>query len=363
MIDGFRPRRLALGERRQRAVARQLQALLLDVPVGDLAAHLLVPDRRPVLEVGVARQLHQLVDIEAARRQADRQPLVHQGGERGLPALAHLAQALAVGNAHVGEEHLVEVGAARHLLDRPHLDARRLHRQEEHGEAGVLGHVGIGAGDDDAVVAVVRARGPHLLAVDHPTLAVPLGPRADAGHVGARRRLGEQLAPHFLAVQRRLDVALEMLGRGIGHHGGDAHAQPDVEEAQRHQVVRLFLLVDHLQDGRAAAAAILLRPGDAGVARLGLLVLPLLGFLEQLRIVVAGAEALLVVALARGVGIEPGAHFLAERGFFRRVVEIHGFLQNSVIPTGAKRSGGTSSCGWRRMTRSLHYGPAALRSG
>ena len=337
MIEDSGPRRLALGERRQGAVARQLQPLLLDVPVGDLAAHLLVLDRRSVLEVGVARQFHQLVDIEAARRQADRQPLVHQGGERRLPALAHLAQALAVGDAHVGEEHLVEVGAARHLLDRPHLDARRLHRQEEHGEAGVLGHVGIGAGDDDAVVAVMRARGPHLLAVDHPALAVTLGAGADAGHVGARRRLGEELAPHFLAVQRRLDVALEMLGRGIGHHGGNAHAEPDVEEAQRHQVVRLFLLVDHLQDGRAAAAAIFLRPGDAGVAGLGLLVLPLLGFLEQLRIVVARAEALLVVALARGVGVEPGAHFLAEGGFFGRVVEIHGFLRRAVTPRSSVR--------------------------
>ena len=336
MIEDSGPGVWPLRERRQRAVARQLQPLLLDVPVGDLAAHLLVLDGRSVLEIGVARQFHQLVDIEAARRQADRQPLVHQGGERGLPALAHLAQALAVGDAHVGEEHLVEVGAARHLLDRPHLDARRLHRQEEHGEAGVLGHVGIGAGDDDAVVAVMRARGPHLLAVDHPALAPirqfgALGAGADAGHVGARRRLGEELAPHFLAVQRRLDVALEMLGRGIGHHGGNAHAQPDVEEAQRHQVVRLFLLVDHLQDGRAAAAAIFLRPGDAGVARLGLLVLPLLGFLEQLRIVVARAETLLVVALARGVGVEPGAHFLAEGGLVGRVVEIHGFLRHAAF--------------------------------
>jgi hypothetical protein len=38
------------------------------------------------------------------------QALVHQRGERHLPAGAHRAQALAVGDAHVGEEHLVEVG-------------------------------------------------------------------------------------------------------------------------------------------------------------------------------------------------------------------------------------------------------------
>ena len=44
----LRPRRLALRQRGQRAIARQLQALLLDVPVGDLAADLLVADRRRI---------------------------------------------------------------------------------------------------------------------------------------------------------------------------------------------------------------------------------------------------------------------------------------------------------------------------
>ncbi len=59
---------------------------------------------------------------------------------------------------------------------------------------------------------VVRARGPDLLAVDHPVVAVALGLGADAGHVGPGGRLGEELAPHFLAVQRGLHVALQMLG-------------------------------------------------------------------------------------------------------------------------------------------------------
>src|ERR671913_33147 len=75
-------------------------------------------------------------------------------------------------------------------------------------------------------------------------------------------------------------------------------------------------------------AAIFLGPGDARVARLGLLVLPGLGLLQELGVVVAGAEALPVVALARGVGVEPGAHFLAEGGFFGSVVEVHVVLQS-----------------------------------
>jgi len=175
----------------------------------------------------------------------------------------------------------------------------------------------------------MRAGGPDLLAIDHPAPirslgAVALGAGADAGHVRAGRRLGEELAPHFPPVQRRLHVALELVRRGVGHHGRDAHAEADVEEAQRHEIVRFLLLVDHLQDRRSPAPAILLGPGDAGIACLGLFILPGLGLAQQLGIVAAGAKALLVVALAGGVGVEPGAYFLAKGGFFGRIVEIHG---------------------------------------
>src|SRR5262249_32739701 len=113
-------------------------------------------------------------------------------------------------------------------------------------------------------------------------------------------------------------------------------------EAQRREVVRLFLLVDHLQDGRGAAAAIFLGPGDAGVTGRRLPVLPGLGLLQEIGIVAAGAEAALVVALARGVGVEPGAHLLAERGFFRRVVEVHDLLLHLLPPLSrTPRRGGS----------------------
>ena len=285
-----------------------------------------VADRRTVLELGTARQLEQLVDVEPARGHAHGQPLVHQGGQRRLPAVADLAQALRIGHAHVGEEHLVEVGAAGDLLDRPRLDTRALHVQEEHGQPLVLGHIGVGAGDDDAPVAVMRAGGPDLLAVDDPVVAVALRLGADARDVGTGGRLGEELAPDLLAVKRRLHVALELVLGRVGHHRGNAHAQADVEEAQRYQEVRFLLLVDHLLDRRAALTAIFLRPGDARVAGGGLLGLPLLGRFQEAGIIDAGAIGLLVVALALGVGLEPFAHLGAEGGFLGGIVEVHGSL-------------------------------------
>ena len=64
-------------------------------------------------------------------RAADRHPLVHERGERHAPAVADVAEALGVGDADVGEVHLVELGLARHLTQRPHLDAGRLHVDDE----------------------------------------------------------------------------------------------------------------------------------------------------------------------------------------------------------------------------------------
>ena len=90
-------------------------------------------------------------------------------------------------------------GAAGHLAQRPHLDAGRLHVDDEAGEAAVLRLVGIGAADDLADVAVLRAGRPHLLTGDHPLVAVALGPGLETGEVGARARLAEQLAADDVA--------------------------------------------------------------------------------------------------------------------------------------------------------------------
>jgi hypothetical protein len=83
---------------------------------------------------------------------ADRHALVHQRGQRHVPAVIDRAEPLRVRDHDIGKVDLVEVGLAAGLLDRPHLDARALHVQEEHGEALVLGDVRIGARQQDAVI-------------------------------------------------------------------------------------------------------------------------------------------------------------------------------------------------------------------
>src|SRR2546429_608956 len=76
--------------------------------------------------------------------------------------------ALIVCDVHVGEEDLVESFGAVDLLERTHLDARSAHVDDERGDAAVLRRFRIGARDDEAPFAVVRARRPDLLSVENP---------------------------------------------------------------------------------------------------------------------------------------------------------------------------------------------------
>ena len=69
---------------------------------------------------------------------ADRDPLVHQRRHRHGPALADVADPVGVRDPGVGDEHLVELGVAGDLPQRPDLDAGLLHVEREVGQPLVL---------------------------------------------------------------------------------------------------------------------------------------------------------------------------------------------------------------------------------
>ncbi len=166
----------------------------------------------------------------AAGAGTDRVALVHQGGERRPPALALGADAVGVGHSDVGHVDLVELGLAGDLAQRPHLDALALHVEREVGHALVLGRVGVGAGDEHAVVGEVGQGVPHLLAIHDPLVAVTDRTGAEAGEVGAGARLAEELAPLLLAGEHRAEEALLL---GVVAVGDDRRAGEEHEELRR----------------------------------------------------------------------------------------------------------------------------------
>ena len=69
---------------------------------------------------------------------ADALAFVCQRGHRHRPAVVGRPDDVLVRHHRVGEEHLVEGGAAVHLLERAHVDARLVHVDDEVGDALVL---------------------------------------------------------------------------------------------------------------------------------------------------------------------------------------------------------------------------------
>ena len=174
----------------------------------------------------------------------------------------------------------------------------------------------------------MRARGPDLLAVDDPVVALLLGAGAQAGDVGAAGRLRKQLAPDLLAGGELRQIVPLVLLAAERHHGRAAHALADLERLRQLAVDALFLLPDHLLDRRGAAAAIFLWPMQAGPAAFGLLLLPGLADLDDVVVLQPDAAERglrqLRLQLLRRVGVDPFARRGAELGFLRGIIEIHG---------------------------------------
>src|SRR5439155_11960866 len=171
------------------------------------------------------------------------------------------------------EEDLVELGAARQLPERPDGDARRLHVDDEIGDAAVLRRRRVGAGEADRPAREPREARPDLLPRETVAVALALGPGADGGQVGAGAGLAEELTPDLLGREDLRDEAALLRLGAVPHE-----RRADVVDA--HLVDQLgslracgLVVVDRLLDRRCARAAVLGRPGEpapAGAMQTGL---------------------------------------------------------------------------------------------
>ena len=97
----------------------------------------------------------------------------------------------------------------------------------------MLRDVGVGAGDEHAAVGDVRQRVPHLLAVHDPLVAVADRSRREAGEVGARAGLGEELAPDLLTGEHRPQRAAAQFVAAVGHDRRAREREPEEQRAVR----------------------------------------------------------------------------------------------------------------------------------
>jgi len=185
----------------------------------------------------------------------------------------------------------------------------------------VLGQRRVGAGQQDAVVGEVAEGRPDLLAVDAPRpVVLPLGLRAQRGEVGARRRLGEQLAPDVVGAQQPRQVALLLLGRAVGDDRRPAHADADVVDDLGDAQTAALLGDDRVLHRRTALAAMLLGPRHADETAV------VQHLLVSATTLLHGGEVTAVVVGAVEL-VEVIGEVLADRApplrFLRCVVEVH----------------------------------------
>ena len=224
-----RARPVALLERRQHAERRVALDFHLGVDAPHLGPHRRVLDERLAVAPERARGLHELVEgggvardpaeRVAAALEAERRRAIPIPGEAG-ELIGTSRRALVMKDR--------EERATRDLLERAYFHPRLAHVQEDARDPLVLGHLGIGAAQQQAPVGDGPARRPDLLAIDEEVIALVLGPRLEAGEVGARVGLGVELAPDLLGRQDLLEVPLLLPVRAVDDEG-----RPDEPERAR----------------------------------------------------------------------------------------------------------------------------------
>ena len=216
-----------------------------------------------------------LLEASVARGRR-RSTLESERRHRDLPAVVEPADDVVLRASRVREEHLVELGRAVGLHDRPDLDAVLLHRHEQVADACVLRHLRVGARQQEDVVGVLRLRGPDLLAVDHPLVAVEVGTCLQPGEVGTGIGFAEALAPRDLSGQDlREELLLLLLAPPLQDRRTDERVAEEVSPQGRARTSELLVEHDVLH-GRQALAAVLLGPGSADPAAVEELLRPLL---------------------------------------------------------------------------------------
>ena len=183
---------------------------------------------------------------------------------------------------HVGQENLVELGVARHLHERAHVDARIGHVDDQRGDPLLgAGRIDLGAGQAQAPGGELGVGRPDL-AARH--LEAPLdrrGPRGEGGQVAAGVGLAEELAPDLPRREDGRQVAQPLVLGAVGQECRAHQVDADPVDGLRGLGPGVLALVESDLHRRGTATAIGAGPVDThpAVGRHGGLPLPAPGHL------------------------------------------------------------------------------------
>ena len=274
--------------------------------------------------------------------------LTREHRHRDAPSVVHLAEPERVVGARVVEEHLVERSVARDVPQRTHGDAGLVHRHEERGDPLVLRTLRVGAGEQQSVRRLVGEARPHLLAREGPDVAVTHRSRRQRGDVGARPRLGEELAPDLLVPGDRAEEALLVRFGAEGEERGTHLAHTDGVGEAGHLVA--VERPRHRCDLRSleSPAAVLLGPSGGHVARVSERDPPPLEVVD-VELLASDREGVGVFAVdcADPVGREMGTEKRLDLGLDR--LDVAGVAHDPSSPT--YHSGGRFSANARAPSR------------
>ena len=155
------------------------------------------------------------------------------------------------------EEDLVELGSARQLSQRPDLDARRSHVDEEHREPVVSGGVCVRADEQEAAVRDVRERRPDLLPVHDEHVVLHARLRAEGREVGAGLGLREALAPDLVGGEDRGEEARALRVGAVRDDRRPRHPETDHADVRRCAGADELLVGDGLEDRGEPSPAVL----------------------------------------------------------------------------------------------------------
>ena len=177
--------------------------------------------------------------------------------------------------------------------------------------------IGVGAKHPEEPIRKDRPGRPDLLTIEDEIIAVDAGGGTDRRHVTAGTGFGPTLCPDLLPRGHGWKEALLLLLGSVLHESGAEEKDAILVEAQRRLDPPVLLLEDQPFEEVHPPAAILLRPGDHGPARVVEFALP--GAMRPGSL--GGVEGR--QRLGGNVGFEPGPRLCSKCLLARRVGEVH----------------------------------------